>query len=389
MELNQVIYVESLLLCLAILAVLFVANLKFWRPIIINRLSLVYIFLAIAIVFYIGKSFSNGNVQFAWVNKLCTIVGSILMTLSCMFYYYYVLKQVGLLFKNAKIWYISSFLAILGSATVYIVSAWTGTAFYIDEAGFNQKGPVFYGDLIASYAYILCGVIFALVKAHRSELLADKHRFISIAAAAIPTVTLGILDMVLPYPDVLPTTYFGAIISLLFLFTRSTTGRMTRDPLTGLLNRMAFDGSLNRASKKRGPASLWLFVIDINHFKEINDTFGHSIGDVVLIKLASTLENISEQNKCTVGRWGGDEFVMFGEFSSKEEARSLVSDLKSKVLTECNTDERFIVSVSVGAAELREFESLKHLFDEADHMLYEDKAKYHRSNSNGILRVKD
>ena len=58
----------------------------------------------------------------------------------------------------------------------------------------------------------------------------------------------------------------------------------------------------------------------------------------------------------------------------------LVSDLKSRVLTECNQDERFIVSVSVGAAKLREYENLKHLFDEADHMLYEDKAKFHKLN---------
>ena len=380
MELTQVVYIESLLLCLAILAVLFVANLKFWRPVIINRLSFVYIFLAAAIIFYIGTSFVEGKPEFAWINKVCVIAGSILMTLTCMFYYYYVLRQVGFTFKNAKFWYISSFFAIGGSAILFIVSAWTGTTFYIDEAGYYQNGPLFYIDLIASYAYIVSGVIFALVKAHKSELLSDKHRYFTIAAAAIPTVLLGLLDMVLPYPDVLPTTYFGAVISLLFLFARSTSGRMTRDPLTGLLNRMSFDSSLNRASKKRGPASLWLFVVDINHFKQINDSFGHSVGDVVLIKLSNTLESIADQYKATVGRWGGDEFVIFAEFNEDEGASKLINDLKSKVLTECNQDERFIVSVSVGASKLREFESLKHLFDEADHMLYEDKAKFHKLN---------
>ena len=380
MELNQVIYIESLLLCLVILAILFVANLKFWRPIIINRLSLVYIFLAVAIIFYIGTSFVEGKPEFAWINKVCVISGSILMTLSCMFYYYYVLRHVGYTFKNAKFWYISSFFAIGGSAILFIVSFWTGIAFYIDEAGYYQNGPLFYGDLIASYAYIICGVIIALVKARKSELLTDKHKFYTIAAAAIPTIVLGTLDMILPYPDVLPTTYFGGVISLLVLFARSTAGRMTRDPLTGLLNRMAFDSSLNRASKKRGPASLWLFVIDINHFKHINDSFGHSVGDVVLVKLSNVLEAIADQYKGTVGRWGGDEFVLFAEFTDSDVAKKLVSDLKSKALTECNQDERFIVSVSVGAAKLREFENLKHLFDEADHQLYEDKAKYHKLN---------
>ena len=381
MELNQLIYIESLLLCLAILVVLFVANLRYWRPLIINRLSMVYIMLASTIVLNIGWSFVNGNPSVAWLNKLLTIASSITMTMTCFFYYYYSLKRVGLAFKNAKFWYISSFFAIGGSAILFIVSFWTGTAFYIDEAGFYQHGPLFFGDLIASYSYVLCGFVFSLVKAYKSELLSDKRKYLTIALAVIPSVVLAILDSVLPYPNVLPTLFFGSVISLLILFASASAGRMTRDTLTGLLNRFAFDASLNRASKRRDNGSLWLFVVDINRFKSINDTFGHSVGDVVLVKLATVLESVCEQSKAVVGRWGGDEFVIYAEFNEDESARKLVRDLKTKVLTECNNDERFVVSVSVGAAKLREFESLKHLFDEADHMLYEDKAKFHKLNS--------
>ena len=380
MELNQIIYIESLLLCLTILIILFIANLRYWRPIIINRLSLMYIFVAITIVLYIGWSFVDGKVSLVWLNKLLTVASSITMTLACFFYYYHVLRRVGLELSNAKFWYISSFFAIIGSATLYIISIWTGTAFYIDASGHYQKGVLYFGDLIASYAYIVCGVIFVLVKAYRSELLSDRHRFLTLGLCTVPGVILGVLDVALPYPNVLPTMFFGTLISMLILFASSSAGRMTRDSLTGLLNRFAFDSSLNRASKKRGPGSLWLLVIDINHFKQINDTFGHSVGDVVLVKLASTLEAIAEQYKATVGRWGGDEFVIFGEFTDDDVSKKLVIDLKSKVLTECNQDERFIVSVSVGAAKLREYENLKHLFDEADHMLYEDKAKFHKLN---------
>ena len=381
MELNQLIYIESLILCLAILVVLFVANLRYWRPLVINRLSMVYIMLAATIVLNIGWSFVNGKPSLAWLNKLLTIASSITMTMTCFFYYYYSLKRVGLEFKNAKFWYISSFFAIGGSATLFIFSYWTGTAFYIDEAGFYQNGPLFFGDLIASYSYVLCGFVFSLVKAYKSELLSDKRKYLTIALAVIPSVVLAILDSVLPYPNVLPTLFFGTIISLLILFASSSAGRMTRDTLTGLLNRFAFDASLNRASKRRDNGSLWLFVVDINRFKSINDTFGHSVGDVVLVKLAAVLENVCEQSKAVVGRWGGDEFVIYAEFNEDESANRLVRELKTKVLTECNNDERFVVSVSVGAAKLREFESLKHLFDEADHMLYEDKAKFHKLNS--------
>ena len=380
MELNQVIYVESLLLCLTILIILFIANLRYWRPIIINRLSLMYIFVAITIILYIGWSFVDGNVSLVWLNKLLTVASSITMTLACFFYYYHVLRRVGLEFNNAKFWYVSSFFAIIGSAALFVISIWTGTAFYIDASGHYQKGVLYFGDLIASYAYIACGVIFALVKAYRSELLSDRHRFLTLGLCTVPGVFFGVLDVALPYPNVLPTLFFGTIISMLILFASSSAGRMTRDNLTGLQNRFAFDAALNRASKRRGSGSLWLFVVDINRFKHINDTFGHSVGDVVLVKLASVLENVCEKYKATVGRWGGDEFVIFGEFNDDNTPQVLINELKSKVLTECNNDERFFVSVSVGASKLREFESLKHLFDEADHMLYEDKAKFHKLN---------
>ena len=375
------IYLESLILCLVILGVLFVANLRFWRPVIINRLSLVYIFLAVTIILYIGWRFIDGNKSLEALNKVLVVLSSVTMTLSCFFYYYYVLRHVDFKITNAKFWYISSFFAIGGSTVLFIISIWTGAAFYIDEAGFYQHGPLFFGDLIASYAYLLCGTIFSLVKASRSELLTDKHKYTTIALAVIPTVVFGVLDSVLPYPNVLPTTFFGAIISLLVLYVSSSSGRMRIDSLTGLFNRFAFDASLNRASTKKGPFSLWLFVIDINRFKHINDNFGHSVGDVVLIKLASVLESVCEQYKATAGRWGGDEFVIYGEFNEDETAQKFVADLKSKVLTECNQDERFMVSVSVGAAKLREYENVKHLFDEADHKLYEDKAKFRKTNS--------
>lgn len=389
MELNQVIYIESLLLSLAILIILFIANLRYWRPIIINRLSLMYIFVAVTIILYIGWSFVDGKTSLIWLNKLLTVMSSMTMTLACFFYYYYVLRHVGLHFNNAKFWYISSFLAIIGSVVLNICSIWTGTSFYIDEAGYYQKGVLYFADLVASYSYVAAGVIFALVKAYHSELLSDKHKFLTIALCTVPGIILGVLDVTLPYPNVLPTMFFGTIISMLILFASSSAGRMTRDSLTGLLNRLAFDASLNRASKKKSNVSLWLFVIDINRFKQINDNFGHSVGDVVLVKLAGVLESVCEQYKATVGRWGGDEFVIFGEFNNDDIIDKLINDLKSRVLADCNNDDRFIVSVSVGAAKLREYESLKYLFDEADHMLYEDKAKFHKLHANDTLKAKD
>ena len=376
---QPLIYFESLVLCLILLLVLFIANIRFWRPVIFNRLSLIYIFVAVTILCYIGWSFVDGKKDLAWLNMLFTIGSSFFMTMSCMFYYYYVLKNVGITYENGKFWYISSFFAIGGALTLYVISIWTGTAFYIDNEGHYQRGVLFFGDLIASYAYVACGVVFALVKSIKSELLSDKHKFLTIALCILPCVALGIVNNILPYPYGLPTVFYGILVSLLIVFAASSAGRITRDPLTKLLNRFSFDSLLAQAIKKKGQ-DLYLLMIDINGFKGINDTFGHTVGDEVLMRISTTLANVCDDYKATVARWGGDEFTVFIETGDELVAQKLLVDLKTRVLTECNQDERFTVSISVGMSKLREYETMKHFLEEADHKLYEDKKKFHRLN---------
>jgi diguanylate cyclase (GGDEF)-like protein len=84
------------------------------------------------------------------------------------------------------------------------------------------------------------------------------------------------------------------------------------DPLTGVANRRSFDGELARAVSwaNRGRESIALMTIDIDHFKEINDTWGHAVGDQALQAVAGALRAVARREDDVVGRLGGDEFVM-------------------------------------------------------------------------------
>ena len=384
MQVGNFAYFESLMLCLVILIVLFIANLRYWRPLIINRLSLIYIFVALTIISYGGWVFVDGKESFVWANKLLTVTSTTFMTLSCMFYYYFVLKQVGITYKNGKFWYISSFFAIAGSVILYIISCWTETAFYIDPTDFTyHRGLLFFGDLIASYAYVACGVIFAIAKAVKAENLTERHKYTTLATAIIPTVILGVVNNILPFPYGLPTVFYGIIVSLLVVFASSSASRVTRDGLTGLLNRFAFDRLLSQTihkSNRNDATSVYLLMIDINGFKGINDTFGHALGDEVLIKVTSVMEKVCKDFDATIGRWGGDVFIAFLDTADENAAQNLLETLKARVITECNDDNRFKVSISAGMAKLREYETMRHFFEEADHKLYEDKKKHHSTN---------
>ncbi|PRC93513.1 tetratricopeptide repeat-containing diguanylate cyclase [Solimicrobium silvestre] len=91
----------------------------------------------------------------------------------------------------------------------------------------------------------------------------------------------------------------------------------TRDPLTGLLNRRAFQNVMESFDQKteRRVADMnglhdVLVLLDIDHFKYVNDTYGHPIGDVVLIELSKRLQNILRE-KDMLMRWGGEEFLIY------------------------------------------------------------------------------
>ena len=83
------------------------------------------------------------------------------------------------------------------------------------------------------------------------------------------------------------------------------------DSLTGLFNRRYFHRALERelSRGKRGKGNVALIIIDIDHFKKINDTFGHPMGDVVLKKIAKILQKVQRKGD-VLARYGGEEFVI-------------------------------------------------------------------------------
>lgn len=146
------------------------------------------------------------------------------------------------------------------------------------------------------------------------------------------------------------------------------------DPLTGLANRRRFDERLP-AEVRRARAiglPLSLLVLDIDHFKRVNDTFGHGVGDLVL-KQVATLIAAKSRHLDTACRVGGEEFVvimpgMEGAFAaaSAERLRRAVAETGIAL----DAGEELRATVSLGLATLRPGESADLLFQRADAALY-------------------
>ncbi len=180
--------------------------------------------------------------------------------------------------------------------------------------------------------------------------------------------------------------FISALITLLVILLASFTinryqSRLedlaAKDRLTGLGNRQAFDilgvQAIKEAERSGNPLSLVLF--DIDHFKEINDGFGHFAGDAVLRSLAEVCR--AQIRACDMFcRWGGDEFLVLLKDADKATAATKAEDLRRAVLgKEFFDQERVIrVTVSAGAAEFIPGESLERLVARADEALYRAKA---------------
>jgi len=149
------------------------------------------------------------------------------------------------------------------------------------------------------------------------------------------------------------------------------------DHLTGLHNRRAFDEALNRefSRARRYKRELSLLMVDIDHFKRINDTAGHPAGDFVLGQVAGVLKSCLRRDE-VLARFGGEEFALLLPETDLDQARALAEELRASVQKRsfAYRGERFSVSVSIGCAVLtRNDKGGVALLQRADERLYESK----------------
>jgi diguanylate cyclase (GGDEF)-like protein len=150
-----------------------------------------------------------------------------------------------------------------------------------------------------------------------------------------------------------------------------------RDYLTGLFNRRYLDETIEReiARAKRDRSQLSVVMIDIDHFKSINDTYGHEAGDTVLIELGTLLMKNSRSSDIAC-RHGGDEFVIVMPNASPEDALKRADEWRQiferKRFT--SNERRFATTLSMGIASYPlHASSPKGLFQAADQALYQSK----------------
>ena len=147
-----------------------------------------------------------------------------------------------------------------------------------------------------------------------------------------------------------------------------------KDPLTGVLNHGEIETQLNNAITRRQSSNdpVSVMMLDLDHFKQVNDNYGHAVGDVTLKHFAKLLMDASVEEKALVGRWGGEEFVIVCREKNAEEASAMAENLRQKVEAYQFPD-IYHITCSIGVTELNADDEFKEAFNRLDKAMYASK----------------
>ena len=192
-----------------------------------------------------------------------------------------------------------------------IGSNWANLVFFINDEGVYERGPLYIVHIAICFFYILLTSSKAFIRSFYKKNYLKKEKYRTLASFCIFPLISGVFQVLLVGS---PMISAGVTFAALQVYIRSREQLISVDPLTKLNNRSEMVRYLDSKMKNRSPGKdLYLFMLDMDYFKKINDKFGHVEGDTAIITVADVLKTITDKAGFFVCRYGGDEFVIVGE----------------------------------------------------------------------------
>lgn len=240
-------------------------------------------------------------------------------------------------------------------------------------------------NALTTFTFILL-IIIATITSKKGYALAKYYLFIMLVyiftLILMTSVLLGDIEnnhfnryifMLASYFEIL---LFSAILAKIY---NKTKEQADRDPLTGLYNRRYFStqADKNLTLSKKHKQSFCILMIDIDYFKDINDTYGHDTGDDILIQLSHKLVELSRVQDI-VSRHGGEEFIMLLPDTTTTEAAKIAERIRQsveKMNVYSKDGEKIIMTISIGVSQSKFDDnlSIEKIILDADINLYQAK----------------
>lgn len=262
-------------------------------------------------------------------------------------------------------------------AVLSLASLKWNLVFYFDDSINYHRGPFYSVHIIISYGYLVLISIKSIVRAFNKNHFSKRQENLAFASFVILPIIFGLLQVAF-YGN--PLYCIGITLSLVLIFINLQSLNISIDFLTKINNRnsmISYLGSrLNRADFSD---QLILYVIDIDKFKYINDTFGHAEGDAVLVHVANALKNTAALSNSFVSRYGGDEFIVISEIPNKNYAQTLCDCMYDEIRkVNKRINKPYAIEISVGYAIFNNLiKTIPDFIAAADAKMYEVKHSHH------------
>lgn len=315
-----------------------------------------------------GKQFPGAVLLNQTINALYLGVGVILGGI----WYLYVLERLGYEINRKVI------IPVMAPGVVFmmlnLISIRTGWIFTVSEENVYSHGPLFWLQLCGALSMLLVSLVHLHIRLLGPKTTPSRREIMRLLLFYILPV-IGTL-IAIPYTG-LPGTWTCASVSVMLIYIDDQDREILRDSLTGMNNRKTLENAFAEYARQHSEGKqLFLYMMDLDNFKGINDTLGHSTGDRALVQAAGLLTASVSGMKAYTARLGGDEFLVMGLFSGEVEALAYKHRLTDS-FREFREKEQlpYPLGISVGYSLYQPGQTSAELIEKADEQLYREKEK--------------
>lgn len=330
------------------------------------------VYLISDIIWALGQSdFIPFSVTLNKVTSVTGLVAVILLTLGWCIFVIFRIGQNNT--KNIKLLIGIHYGVAALDVILTITSVFTGYYFFIDDNNVYQLSNGYTFHLVLIFIQLFGSGIYSFVQSLSNKQVKLKKEYrLPLLFIIIPAVA-AVLESILPLTPIVP---LGTFLPILFAFLEIQNSEIYSDALTGLNNRRRMEIFLqDMIHNATDDKPFRIYMIDVNDFKQVNDKFGHIVGDRALQLVADALHNVSDRLHGFCARYGGDEFVLIinKEAPVQEAIQNEVNTLRGSCADLIPT-----LTVCTGFAECRSGAmTATQLIAQADEKLYVQKEIFH------------
>lgn len=250
---------------------------------------------------------------------------------------------------------------------IIVLNVYQPILFHVNESSMYIRDSYLVLPFIISLFLCLGSWCIPFVEALKKKNKSHKRQLLFISLFGLVLFIATILQY---FFNGLPLVWITLAIFIVMLYVNVQNRQLMMDALTEVNNRYSFDMYIEKRMKNQR-SGFTLYMIDLDDFKEINDTYGHIEGDLVLQDVATGILKACNNKNVFISRYGGDEFIVVYNEVNDQEIEYLKERMISFITEQQKKQNRgYVVEVSIGYYRSKEFDSKETIIRSADTHMY-------------------